>query len=68
MRYGLKSQITFWHLQSKTNNAVMVHGQGINQKINAIYEENLKESAELIEKQKLTFWKQMIIKFAETEL
>lgn len=56
---------SFYH---DIENAVMVYGQGFNQKMNAIYENYLKESVELTEKQKLTFWKQMIIKFAETEL
>ena len=56
---------SFYH---DIENAVMVYGQGFNQKMNAIYEDYLKESVELTEKQKLTFWKQMIIKFAETEL
>ena len=56
---------SFYH---DIENAVMVYGQGFNQKMNAIYENYLKESVELTEKQKLTFWKQMIIKLAETEL
>lgn len=56
---------SFYH---DIENAVMVYGQGFNQKMNAIYDDYLKESVELTAKQKLTFWKQMIIKLAETEL